>query len=512
MKFKPALAITTLLTLTACSNSNINTVVETSPNTTVKLIAQYSTKDLQQYINDQNICKTGTNTDACSTNKQNLANQFNFNINQIGTDNPISQIDAYNVVYKSPGVDGKPRTLSGAILVPEIGMDKIKGVIVFYHPTELAKFHVPSCFLNAEGLPAYCQIKKSINGSNYVQHLGGIFTSQGYVVVMPDYIGQGIDSSIMHPYIIEAATNAKSGINMLADTKKLLKHLGLDDTASLNLYLTGYSEGGAYSLWASKLLQNSEKDILTDNNYKLRLTAPIAGAYDLSGTQVPMELAKVSTYPKADKYRAFSPNELALQKTLVMSYGLTSTAYYHFNQKYSKVFNQDFLACGNHCVIGGVSYTISELFTSINPDLTVKNIVSAIKNDAFDSINPENNLAFSTENNSINSFTADGLNKNKEFFKILKQSDIVSWKTTTPVTLIHYDYDSVVSALNSDIAYKGMLKLSDKKLVKNLSISNFDYMTSITSNDPNKVKPVDHMGTRVFQFIAALNEFNQHSD
>lgn len=511
MTCKKIFLISSCLAIAACSSNNINTVIETNTDTSVKLVTSYNSKDLKQYINNQTICKTGTNIEACSTNKQNLANQFNFNVNQI-TRNHISKINAYSIIYKSPGVDEELRTLSGGILIPDSSINKIKGVVLFYHPTEFTKYNVPSCFTNASDLPGYCQISETKHGSNYAMQLGGVFASQGYVVVMPDYIGQGIDSSIMHPYVINPQVNARSGINMLADTRKLLKHLGLNNAKPLNLFITGYSEGGAYALWASKLLQNSSTDILSINNYNLRMTAPISGAYDISGTQIPMELANVAAYPKADKYKALSLNELTLQKAALMSYSLTSIAYYYFNQKYTTVFNHNYLDCGKYCIIDGLQYKMPELFTLVNPNLTIKNILFAIKGNAFNTINPENKLTYSTKNNSINSFIAKGLNKNKTFIKILKQSDIITWQTNTPVTLIHLDYDSVVSPRNSDIAYEGMLKLSDKSLVKNLSISNFDFKTSILSNDPNNVKPLDHMGDRVFLFIAALNEFNKNSD
>ncbi|HLX52932.1 MAG TPA: lipase family protein, partial [Aquella sp.] len=399
----------------------------------------------------------------------------------------------------------------GAILVPDVAKEKIKGVILFYHPTEVSKYNVPSCFMNAKNLPDYCQIGGRIRGSSYAMQLGGVFSAHGYVVVMPDYIGQGIDSSTMHPYMIYPQTNARSGLDMLKASRQLLKTLGIDDSVELNLYLSGYSEGGAYSLWASRLLQGYAKKRLYDNNFTLGLTVPISGAYDLSGAQIPFLFANVEPYPHADKYKALAAEELTNMKPVSATTYLTALAYYNFNQDYSTVLNPDFLSCGSYCKFGSNTYTIPELYTLISSDLTRDNIFAANKNAALDTINPDNNLAYGSENNSVRSFVADGITKNQIFSKVTKQADIISWKTLKPVTFINLDYDSVITPLNTQSAYNGLRKSSNKNLVDRVGISNFDYNTSINSKNPNALEPIDDVGCRVFTYIAALNEFNKVS-
>jgi len=513
MKHKLISSITITATLVctaliACASNNMGNLNE-SPDTKITLVETYKTKELQEFIDKENICKTGKNIDACTENKKNLADQFNFNVDQIGKNNPISRINAYSVTYPSHGVSGEARTLSGAILVPDVAKDKIKGVILFYHPRDVTKYYVPSCFMGAKNLPDYCLIGGKNHGSNYAMQIGGVFTSQGYVVIMPDYIGQGIDSSIMHPYMIYPQANARSGLDMLSASRQLLKTLGIEDTTELNLYLSGYSEGGAYSLWASRLLQGYAKNRLSNNNYSLGLTVPISGAYDLSGAQTPFLFANVRPYPHADKYKALAAEELTSMKPISATTYLTTLAYYNFNQDYSNVLNPDFLSCGSYCKFGGNTYTIPELYTLISPDLTKDNIFAANKNAALDTINQDNNLAYGSENNSIRSLVADGITKNQIFNKVTKQADIVSWKTTKPVTFVHLDYDSVIAPLNTQNAYNGLRRASNKNLVDNVSISNFDYNTSITSSNPNVVKPIDNVGCRVFSYIAALNEFNK---
>ncbi|MCC2624659.1 MAG: hypothetical protein K0R14_532 [Burkholderiales bacterium] len=518
MKHKFILNIITFITIIVCypviaiAGGNTDDTDEYKLTAKITLVEKYKTKKLQEYIDKENICKTGNNTDACNENKKNLAEDFNFNLDQIGESNPISRIDAYSVIYNSKDLYNAPDTLSGAILVPEIEKEKIKGVVLFYHPQEFTKYNVPSCFLNASDLPDYCQINKKIKGSDYVLKIGGVFASQGYVVVMPDYIGQGIDSSNMHPYMIYPQANAKSGLDMLNASRQLLKTLGIENKTELNLYLSGSSEGGLYALWASRLLQNSRAaKLLDDNNFNLAVTVPISGPYDLSQAQIPFLFSNVATYPNKNKYRALGSDELVTMKAVFATAYLTSLAYYNFNQDYSSVFDPDFLSCGSDCKFGKNSYTIPELYTLNNLGLTRDEVFKAVRGAATDTINQDNDLAYGSDNNSIKSFVADGLAKDATFNKITQQSDIINWKTTTPITFISLDYDSLITPLNTQNAYLGLKKASKKGLVHRVSISNFDYNISIGNKNPNKVKPIDNADGMVFSFIAALNEFNQAS-
>jgi hypothetical protein len=515
MKHKLILNILTFTAVIACSpiiayaSSSTTDVSENTGDAKITLVEKYKTKKLQEYIDKENVCKTGNNTDACKENKQNLVQEFNFNLDQIGENNPMGRIKAYSVIYKSKGLYHEPRTLSGAILVPDVEKEKIKGVILFYHPEEVTKYNVPSCFMDASDLPEYCQISKKNKGSDYVLKIGGVFVSQGYVVVMPDYIGQGIDSSNMHPYMMYPQANARSGLDMLSASRQLLKTLDIDNQAELDLYISGYSEGAVYSLWASRLLQAPAQNILDDNNFNLALTIPISGPYDLSKAQMPFLFANVATYPNKDKYRELASDSLVTMKAVFATSYLTSLAYYNFNQDYSMVLDSDFLSCSSDCKFGKNSYTIPELYTINNSGLTQSEIFKAVRNAAADTINQDNDLAYGNDNNSIKSFVADGIAKDATFNKVVGQADIVSWKTTTPVTFISLDYDSVITPLNTQNAYNGLKKASKKKLVNRISISNFDYNTSIGSKNPNKVKPIDNVDGSVFSFIAALNEFNQ---
>ena len=472
--------------------------------------SSYQTQDLESWFYTTRICDRYVSKEQCKSNQDNLKKDLNFVSTQISTDNTqaIRKINAYDISYNTTGVKGEKRTVSGGVIIPEIR--KIKGIVLFYHSTEITKHNVPSCFYNGTTLPSYCDIGGQVFGSNYVIELGSVFASQGYIVVMPDYIGQGIDSSVIHPYVAFPEVNARTGLDMLAATRNLLKNLGYTNT-QLNLFISGYSEGGAYAMWASKLLQTNSSDILSKNKLTLKATAPISGVYDLANSQLPLELANVAVYPANDKFKAVSMNQLLPLKPLVMGYMLSGLAYYKLNESYSQVFQPSFanMTCGKNCLINGKQYTIPKLFNTDNPGFTYLNMSAAIANAAAKSINPQNNKNYLAENNSISAILAPKLLDNPVFKKTMADASIYKWKTKIPISLIYLEYDSVVTNLNSDKAYTEMGKLSGKKLVKKVPISNFKYVNFFpTSLTGGEVIPLDHLNGRIFLYIAALNEFN----
>ena len=67
--------------------------------------------------------------------------------------------------------------------------------------------------------------------------LAAVWASRGYVVVMPDYIGSGDDTSEPHPYVVYPNVNAESGLAMVKAARSLLSG-SYKVTASLPLFIT----------------------------------------------------------------------------------------------------------------------------------------------------------------------------------------------------------------------------------------------------------------------------------
>ena len=67
----------------------------------------------------------------------------------------------------------------------------------------------------------------------------------------------------------------------------------------INLYSAGYSEGGGYSIWLHKCLQegcyytNLPKEIRLDGLYDFKMSSGQEGAYDLKGEQIPFLTSNV---------------------------------------------------------------------------------------------------------------------------------------------------------------------------------------------------------------------------
>ena len=187
----------------------------------------------------------------------------------------------HTILYKSPGYKTKnEQTLSGLMILPET---KIKGIIIVYHGSMFSKFVAPSGYIVPSIPLSSISILNSFIGDTQLEATY-MFASNGYIVLMPDYIGLGYNYNATHPYIIGVKENAFSGIYLLNAANKYLHTLGinLSKIPHHNLFISSFSEGSGYALKATELLDDKEyKSILTDLNLKLRMTFAVSGVYSL---------------------------------------------------------------------------------------------------------------------------------------------------------------------------------------------------------------------------------------
>lgn len=113
----------------------------------------------------------------------------------------------------------------------------------------------------------------SVNPANTGYAVMEIMASNGYIVLIPDYIGFGASSDILHPYYHRESTN-----NAVIDLIKAFGELDDEIIASGNdsLFLLGYSQGGEATMTVAH-------EIETNDPVDLNLIAVSAGAgaYDL---------------------------------------------------------------------------------------------------------------------------------------------------------------------------------------------------------------------------------------
>ncbi len=448
----------------------------------------FATDVLKSFVHDK-ICLSGTTDDICQSNLSNLASDFNFNLDQISSGN---QVAAYAIQYNTPGVKNENRSVSGGVLIPQIPENQIKGIVLYFHGTRVTKDDVPSCFFGSQANTSYCLGSNSDDG----ELIGGVLASQGYIVVMPDYIGQGYDSVVLHPYVFYSRVNATSGLNMVTATRSLLTQLHMQNVLK-NFYITGFSEGGAYSLWASNIVQTSGNNFLQTNLLNLKDTVGQSGAYDLTNAQLPMETTNLVS---GDKFNVGDVFTATAAKPLLTGFLLSSYGFYSLDQVYTTLMQKEFLDCRS-CLLSGKSYTIPDLFTTYsNHDFNEVNISLFITSAAAITGYGVNG------DNSAKALIEDGLLDNPQFIATLADNSITGWSGgNTPIGFTYLNKDSVVTNLNSTNMYSQVTNPNKTAVV--VDTTKYRYIDPVSKKD---IKFFDHGQASVIQLIAALQQFNRY--
>lgn len=218
--------------------------------------------------------------------------------------NAVDGMDLYCFMYSSIDFNGALVTLSGAVAIPTSG--STKGLVISMHGTSIGQNECPSSGIS--GADAYAEAEVAV----------AAFSSGGYAVVMPDYIGQG-SSVAAHPYVMPAR-NAVSGRDaaLAAYTIASQENRRIGD----NIYVTGYSEGGANAMGLCQLMEQSP---IEGRTYVA--AAPMSGPYDLSGAQRTMLMGPQQP----------DPNELQFA-AVMLSGDLVHSANAYFGVKIADVF------------------------------------------------------------------------------------------------------------------------------------------------------------------------------
>jgi pimeloyl-ACP methyl ester carboxylesterase len=178
---------------------------------------------------------------------------LNVPINELEFD-----VDLYHVTYKTKYKDQEVEA-SGLVFLPTT--TEPVGMISFQHGTIAKHSEAPS------ELP--------LSSGQLILYSG--LASPGFITVLPDYIGFGSSSSILHPYYIEEAT-----ANAVIDLLKAARELAILKKLNFNkkLFLAGYSQGGYATMAAHKAIETSGLD-----NFDLVASFPASGGYDIKEVQ-----------------------------------------------------------------------------------------------------------------------------------------------------------------------------------------------------------------------------------
>lgn len=163
-------------------------------------------------------------------------------------------VDLYQIRYLTIDPTGDAAEATGLVVVPTVPAGALP-TVSYQHLTVVARDEAPS-----------------VDG--FERLVGAVLGATGYAAVLPDYLGLG-DSDLPHPFL-HAETEASAVVDMLRASATLFEELGV--SVDGRLLLSGYSQGGHATLAAQRALQTTPVDPFT-----LIASAPMAGAYDLSG-------------------------------------------------------------------------------------------------------------------------------------------------------------------------------------------------------------------------------------
>ncbi|MCR4665292.1 MAG: hypothetical protein K5660_08000 [Paludibacteraceae bacterium] len=192
------------------------------------------------------------------------------NMLQYGNQNRVTEIAG---TYPSTDVQGQPIVLSGKVMLPQ--GKRPKRMIVVSHYTIGSNAEAPSnCF-----------------------PLEGVLVKLGYGLIIPDYIGYGVTVDKVHPYLVMNVT-AHNVLDMYLAVRPWLKAVGMEPLEN-DIYLMGYSQGGATTMAVQYLIENEHYDDSTPDYVSIHRVFAGGGPYDVKATYERFVNSDMTEYPVA---------------------------------------------------------------------------------------------------------------------------------------------------------------------------------------------------------------------
>ncbi|MDR1341076.1 MAG: hypothetical protein LBK58_13630 [Prevotellaceae bacterium] len=304
---------------------------------------------------------------------------------------PLVQTDIslYSVEYNTV-LNGDGIKVSGLFVIPA-NIPAQTPVVVYNHGT-----------MHKDGAPSFC------NTSNYSMDIGMcyIFSSIfNCAILIPDYIGYGISSSTMHPYI-HAESLGQTSLDIIRayiDYTNITPHA---TPANRNVVILGYSEGGYTSVALHKKIQESNYDINVVKTYAG------AGPYDVENFVKEVLLQD----------RELSSNSISSYLWVLSTYISYSAYVKDYGQIFSEADNE-ILVNSNYALGYLAKYPIN-----LNPqNLFRPEFIDAILN-----------------------------GEDTKFSEIIKANTLINFVPSDSLILFHSEADSWVYVSNTNNAYSKM--------------------------------------------------------
>lgn len=294
-----------------------------------------------------------------------------------------NEVESYAIEYNTIDGVGNPTVASGAVYIPIKPNCYNAPILIYDHGTQ---FDLQSCPSNG----AYSS--KGIR-----------FGGTGYITVMPDYIGFGVNNQIQAYHHSE--TEATSGLDLTRAVREFLLIYG-EIQDNKEVYITGYSQGGHSAMATNKYIQ--ENNLF--HEFNVIAAAPLSGAYDLSRTQRDFVF-------KTPFYAApiFLPN-------ILIGY---QSVYSNLFSDYANVFDSPYDSIYE---VNTNNRTTSGIFWFLNTpsntyDFMQDSVVQNMLSDTF-SISHPVNIA-------------------------LNNNNVYDWAPQNPIRILYCSSDNIVSADNS---------------------------------------------------------------
>ncbi|NKZ03952.1 lipase [Actinomadura latina] len=169
-------------------------------------------------------------------------------------------VDAYRLVYRTIDSRGRATTASGLLVLPR-NRDRHLATVSYAHGTTSYKPDAPSVADDVWGRgPAVT------------------YAAAGFAAVAPDYLGLGMGPGA-HPWK-DVPSETTASLDMLRAARHFAPREGR--TLDGRVFATGFSQGASSALGLARALQDG-----ADRRFRLRAVAPISGAYDFRGAELP---------------------------------------------------------------------------------------------------------------------------------------------------------------------------------------------------------------------------------
>lgn len=297
-------------------------------------------------------------------------------------------VETYKIIYNTIDALGNPTIASGAFCIPISEDCSNFPMAVYEHGTSLRKVDVPSYDVQEA-------------------YIGKIFSSGGYNVIMPDYIGMG-ESPGLHPYC-HGESEATATLDMIRAVREG-EALGLISGMTQDngeLFLTGYSQGGHAAMATHKYVEDN--NLLSEFN--ILASAPCSGPYEITGAMADTILAASYSNPGYIVY-------------LMASY---QSVYGNLYNTYSDILRSPYDVIvepyfnGNNTSLGMGS--LNNQLPTIIQELVVDSVLQNFLNSAADFSHP--------------------------LWQAMSDNDIHDWVPTRPVRMYYCTGDEQVSFQNA---------------------------------------------------------------